>query len=120
MLPDANNEFWKAVDNLVSDSRVIIDRPKGTSHPRFPDMIYPADYGYLENTTSPDGGGIDVYKGTSLFGKVDAMICTIDLMKRDSEIKLLIGCTLEEKRIILDFHNNSEYMKGILIERGLA
>jgi inorganic pyrophosphatase len=41
-------------------------------------------------------------------------------MKRDSEIKLLIGCTLEEKRIILDFHNNSEYMKGILIERGLA
>ena len=110
--------FWEAIDSLVGDSRVVIDRPKGTHHPRFSSIIYPADYGYLENTTSPDGGGIDVWQGTSLPGNVDAIICTIDLMKRDSEIKLLIGCTPEEKHTILAFHNESEYMKGILIERG--
>jgi inorganic pyrophosphatase len=27
-------------------------------------MIYPLDYGYLEITTSSDGGGIDVWFGS--------------------------------------------------------
>ena len=120
MLPDISQEFWEAVDSLVGESRVIINRLKGTSHPRFPDMVYPVDYGYLENTTSPDGGGIDVWRGTDPSGNIDAIICTIDLMKKDSEIKLLIGCTPEEKQTIVSFHNESEYMKGILIERGAA
>lgn len=116
-MQDFDQTFWEAIDTLVKESKVVIDRPKDSSHPRFPDMVYPVDYGYLENTTSPDGNGIDVYQGTGFSRKVDAVLCTVDLVKRDSEIKLLIGCTTEEKRIILDFHNNSEYMKGILIER---
>ncbi|UCD09480.1 MAG: hypothetical protein JSU79_02225 [Dehalococcoidales bacterium] len=118
MLPDVNQKFWEAVNKIVGDSRVVIDRPKDSAHPRFPDMVYPVDYGYLENTTSPDGNGIDVYRGTSFSMLVDAILCTVDLMKRDSEIKLLIGCTSEEKNRILAFHNESDYMKGILIERG--
>ncbi len=116
MRPDYNESFWEAVDKLVSESRVVIDRPRGSSHPRFPSIVYPVDYGYLENTVSPDGNEIDVWRGTAS-KNVDAIICTIDLMKRDSEIKLLIGCTTEEKGKILEFHNNSEYMKGILLER---
>ena len=47
----------------------------------------------------------------------DAVICTIDLLKKDSEIKILIGCTEEEKAIIMRFHNDSEYMKGTIIHR---
>jgi len=117
---EINEAFWEAIDSLVGDSRVVIDRPKGTHHPRFPSIVYPVDYGYLENTTSPDGNGIDVYKGGDHSIKVDAIICTIDLVKRDSEIKLLFGCTPEEKNTILNFHNNNQYMKGILIERGAA
>ena len=113
-----NESFWEAVDTLVNESKVLIDRPKGTSHPRFPSIVYPVDYGYLENTTSPDGNGIDVWQGTASLMKTDAIICTVDLLKKDSEIKLLINCTPEEKKTILNFHNESEYMKGILIERG--
>ncbi|UCC17051.1 MAG: hypothetical protein JSU58_00415 [Dehalococcoidales bacterium] len=120
MLPDTNQEFWEAVDTLVHESQVVIDRPKGTHHPRFPSIVYPVDYGYLKNTTSPDGNGIDVWRGTDLTEDVNAIICTVDLMKKDSEIKLLLGCTDEEKQTILDFHNESEYMKGILIVRGAA
>jgi inorganic pyrophosphatase len=120
VLSGVNQEFWNAVDTLVGESRVVIDRPRDSAHPRFPDMVYPVDYGYLENTTSPDGGGIDIYRGTAYSMKVDAVICTVDLMKRDSEIKLLIGCTSEEKQTILAFHNESKYMKGILIERAVA
>ena len=47
-----NKEFWKALDELVSKSEVIIDRPKGTVHPKFPDFVYKVDYGYLKDTSS--------------------------------------------------------------------
>ena len=63
-----------------------------------------------------DVGGIDVWKG-SVGDYIDAIVCTVDLLKKDSEIKILIGCTEDEKRLILDTHNNSEHMKGILIRR---
>ena len=112
-----NNEFWQAIDSLASSGRIVIDRPKGSSHPKYPDCIYPVDYGYLENTTSMDGGGIDVWRGSLTTDTVDAIICTVDLMKKDSEIKLIMGCTEEETKIIYEFHNNSEFMKGILIKR---
>ena len=64
-----------------------------------------------------DGAGIDVWVGTGE-KKVDAIMCTVDLLKRDSEIKILIGCTEEEKKIVYETHNDSKYMKGILIRRG--
>ncbi len=35
-----NSEFWTALDNLVNQSEIVIDRPKGTEHPRYPDFIY--------------------------------------------------------------------------------
>ena len=108
--------FWIAIDKLVMESKIIIDRPKGSMHPRF-DFTYPLDYGYLDNTSSMDGGGIDVWKGSLDVDLCDAVICTVDLLKKDSEIKLLLGCTEEEKEIAMRFHNESEYMKGIMIRR---
>lgn len=112
-----NSEFWTALDNLVNQSEIVIDRPKGTEHPRYPDFIYEVDYGFLKNTTSMDGGGIDVWVGTDEKKNIDAIMCIVDLMKRDSEIKILIGCTEEEKKLVYKTHNESEYMKGILIRR---
>lgn len=47
-----NTDFWRNLDELVRQSKIIIDRPKGTAHPKFPDFIYKVDYGYLENTSS--------------------------------------------------------------------
>jgi inorganic pyrophosphatase len=112
-----NPEFWTALDNLVKQSEIVIDRPKGTAHPRYPDFIYKVDYGYLKNTASMDGEGIDVWVGTDERKSIDAILCTVDLMKRDSEIKILIGCTEEETKFIYKTHNESEHMKGIIIRR---
>lgn len=50
-----NNDFWRALDSLVDNSEIVIDRPKGTAHPKYPDFIYKVDYGYLKNTSSMDG-----------------------------------------------------------------
>ncbi|MCL2058207.1 MAG: inorganic pyrophosphatase [Oscillospiraceae bacterium] len=96
---------------------MVIDRPKGSRHPKYPSIVYPVDYGYLENTSSMDGGGIDIWQGTAGGCGVDAIICTVDSLKRDSEIKILINCSEEEKQLVLEAHNNSEYMKGILIHK---
>ena len=111
-----HEDFWKALDELVSHSEIIIDRPKGTAHPKYPDFIYKVDYGYLKDTSSMDGGGIDVWVGSGE-KKIDAILCTVDLLKKDAEIKILIGCTEEEKTIVCKTHNETQFMKGVLIRR---
>lgn len=95
-----NDEFWNAIDELVAESEIIIDRPKGTVHPKYPDFVYPVGYGYLKNTTSMDNAEIDVWVGSDSNQTIDAIVCTVDLLKRDSEIKILIGCTEAEKKIV--------------------
>ena len=111
-----DNDFWEALDLLADNSEIVIDRPKGSVHPKYPDFVYKIDYGYLKDTSSMDGGGIDVWVG-SVDKKIDAIMCIVDLMKRDSEIKILVGCTEEEKQMVYQTHNETEYMKGILIRR---
>ena len=111
-----NEEFWNALDELVNKSEIVIDRPKGSAHPKYPDFIYRVDYGYLRDTSSMDGAGIDVWVGSD-DKKIDAIMCIVDLKKRDSEIKILIGCTEEEKTEVYQTHNETQYMKGILIRR---
>ena len=111
-----NSDFWKALDELLGSSEIVIDRPKGTAHPRHPELIYRVDYGYLKNTSSMDGAGIDVWVGSGE-KKIDAIMCIVDLMKRDSEIKILIGCTEEEKMAVYETHNQTRFMKGVLIRR---
>jgi len=112
-----NNEFWKYLNKLVSENEIIIDRPKGTRHPKFNNMIYVADYGYIENTKSMDNGGIDIFVGSDPNKEIDAFICVIDLVKKDSEIKILMGCTRDEEIEIYDFLNNSEFMRALIIEK---
>ena len=109
-----HEDFWNALDELVNTSEIVIDRPKGSAHPRFPDFIYRVDYGYLKNTASMDGAGIDVWVGSGE-KKIDAIMCIVDLMKKDSEIKILIGCTEEEKMEVYRTHNETHITTLILI-----
>ena len=124
MTPETS--FWDAMTELLTTSDICIDRPRGSSHPRYGDALYPLDYGYLENTTSSDGGGIDVWLG-SLNSVVDnaspktltGILCTFDTLKRDAEIKLLIECTEEDIQIIQEFHKamHTLYVPNPLVAR---
>ena len=40
---------------------VIVDRPIGSRHPKFTDLIYPVNYGYAEGVFAGDGEEQDVY-----------------------------------------------------------
>ncbi len=110
------SEFWEYLERLIENSTIKIDRPKGTAHPRFPDLIYPLDYGYLKDTISTDGGGLDVWVGAQTSARLEGIICTIDLNKKDIEIKLLIGCSEADLITIIDFHK-ADAMRAILIRR---
>jgi inorganic pyrophosphatase len=111
-----DQEFWKAVEIIFESSEIVIDRPKGTTHPRYPDITLPVDYGYIKNTRSPDGGGIDIWVGSKKIKIIDSILCTVDPLKKDSEIKILYGCDDNEKVLIYDMHNGT-CMKAVMIER---
>jgi inorganic pyrophosphatase len=115
----ANHDFWTALDTLVASSQIVIDRPQGSAHPRYPDLIYPRPYGYLDGTRASDGDGIDVWLGSSGGTAVDAILCTIDLVKRDTEIKVLIACSFDDRRCIVEFMSRSA-LGAMLIERDAA
>jgi inorganic pyrophosphatase len=112
-----NTLFWDYLEKLVHENGIIIDRQKGTKHPKYNNMVYVVDYGYIKNTKSMDNGGIDIFVGSEMNKNIDAIVCIIDLIKKDSEIKILMGCTKDEKEKIYDLLNNSEFMKAILVKR---
>jgi inorganic pyrophosphatase len=114
------SHFWQALDVLVSSSDIVVDRPRGTAHPRYPEFISPLDYGYLQGTTSGDGSGIDVWIGSQPSRAVTALLVTVDEQKRDAEIKLLLGCTPEECAALIALHDQSSWggsQSALLIRR---
>ena len=109
--------FWQRLEALLERSNIVVDRPKGSRHPRFPQIVYAIDYGYLDGTSSNDGEGVDVWLGTSESKALDAVICTVDLHRGDAEMKLMVGCTEEEKTYIERFYNEWPDMGAKIIRR---
>lgn len=109
-------KFWAAAEQLVATSEIVIDRPKGSKHPRHPEAIYPVAYGYLRGTTGGDGEGIDVWVGSLKPKSITGVVCTFDLRKRDAELKLLLGCTRREEQHVLSFLNMGD-MAAILVTK---
>ena len=116
MPPTLSADFWRALEALAAECEVVVDRPRGSRHPRH-GFVYPLDYGYLKGTSSMDGGGIDLWLGSQPGLPLTGIIVTVDLTKRDSEIKLLLGLNEAEIAQVLAFHNESATMKGLLIRR---
>jgi len=112
----ASREFWDYLDRLESSSKIIIDRPLGSAHPRYAEVIYPLDCGYLQDTLATDGDGIDVWVGSLASRELDALAMTVDLDERDAELKLMLGCTAMEKQVIVEFLNGHT-MRACLVYR---
>jgi inorganic pyrophosphatase len=108
--------YWERLDKLIKDNGIIVDRKKGSVHPKYESIVYPINYGYIKNTTSMDNGGIDVFCGTKGNNDIQGILCTIDILKKDSEIKVLYSCTDEEIEIAKKFME-SDYMSCLLIKR---
>ncbi|QXD16405.1 hypothetical protein GQ464_005495 [Rhodocaloribacter litoris] len=108
---------WDGWETLIVQNGYTIDRPRHTRHPRFPDIIYPIDYGYLNLTRSTDGEAIDLFVGSAANGLV-ALLLTHDYRRGDREVKLLYNCTPEEIYLVNGFINfDRTLMAGWLVLR---
>jgi inorganic pyrophosphatase len=108
--------FWEFLDHLVVSSCLVIDRPQGSAHRRYPGFTYPLDYGYLGGTHARDGGGVDVWLGSLEPKSVTGILCCIDLLKRDAELKILLGCSDGDVDLILNLSKRSS-MRSVHIPR---
>ena len=63
---------------------VTVDSPLGSYHPKYPDLYYPVNYGYIKGITAPDEEEQDAYilgvdtPLSEFTGKVIAVICRDD------------------------------------------
>ena len=111
-----NAYFWQKLDTMYLSSDLVIDRPKGTSHPLYSNLVYPVDYGYLKDILGDEH--ISCYKGSKHETSVNAMVVCADILNKDIEVKLLVGCTDEEEEDILGFLNQTDFQKSVIIRRG--
>lgn len=113
-------DFWSRIEEEVLSGEMVIDRPRGSRHPKYPAVCYPVDYGYIKGVMAQDGNEIDVWRGTLPDARIVGIACSADALKHDVELKLLIGCTAEEITVIQAFYDNNPYISAIVVERGGA
>ena len=110
----SDQDFWSRLGSFVSRGAVVVDRPRGSRHPRIPGLIYPLDYGYVKGLRSGDGEGVDVWVGSLKRQVITGLVCTVDAGKRDTEVKILFACTRAEQRRILSLHNRGD-QRAVLV-----
>ncbi|MFR2534411.1 MAG: GNAT family N-acetyltransferase [Clostridia bacterium] len=99
---------------------VVIDRPLGSSHPKYPKQIYSVNYGYIPNTISGDKEELDAYvlgeyNPLSIYtGECIAVIHRL----QENDDKLIIvskgkNFTNEQIRTLTDFQER--YYESILL-----
>jgi inorganic pyrophosphatase len=119
MTNDFESIDWEHYETLIAANGITIDRPYGHAHPHFPEIIYPIDYGYINDTVAEDNEGIDVFVGSGA-KRLVGLIHTTDHRKGDREIKLLYACTPGEVYLTHGFINyNPALMQGTLHMRFL-
>ncbi len=88
---------------------VTIDRPLNSVHPKHKDMIYPINYGYVENIFAPDGEEQDAY----ILG-VDIPISTftgiiIAIIHRNDDVEEKWVVAPKDKSFTLEEVKNATY-----------
>lgn len=96
---------------------IKIDRPKGSVHPKHPDMIYPVNYGYIPNVFSADSEELDVYLlgvNTPVSEYTAKVIGTVH-RKNDIEDKLIAapeGVKFTKSEIEKSVHFQEQYYES--------
>ncbi len=108
---------WQAWEQLIEKNGITIDRPYGSVHPVYDEIIYPMSYGYINGTRATDECEVDVFVGSS-GGGLEGLILTRDHRRRDREFKLLYRCRPEEIYLAHGFINFDRHrMQGTLVVR---
>lgn len=99
---------------------MIVDRPIGSRHPNYPNMIYPVNYGYIPGMFAADGDEQDVYllgvnhPVETYTGVIIAILQRAD----DVEDKLVMapeGVNFSDREILAQTHFQEQYFQTKLI-----
>ena len=112
-----NAFFWQKIDTLFLSGNLQMTKKKGEVHPTFRNLIYPVDYGKLTDTKSAEDG-VAVYAGSGDRSEITALVVAADILMKELDVKILVGCTDEETDSVLRFLNQTDYQKTVLIRRG--
>jgi len=108
---------WDAWTRCIETHGITIERPRTSAHPDYPSVIYPLDYGSVNDTQSTDGDPLDVFVGQGTTGLVGAILTT-DHRRHDREAKLLYDCTPADVYTAHGFINyDRTLLEGVLILR---
>lgn len=109
--------MWQAWERAIAEKGITLDRPQFSRHPDHAEIVYPIDYGFVNETPGEDGQELDVFVGKTPTGLV-AYERTVDRRKGDTEIKLLYNCSPQEVYLVHGFLNFApELMSGTLVMR---
>lgn len=108
---------WLGWERVIAEKGITLDRPKFSRHPDYPEIIYPIDYGFVNETLGEDGMELDIFVGSVPTGVV-AYERTVDHQKGDTEIKLLYNCSPQEVYLVHGFLNFApDLLNGKLVMR---
>lgn len=105
------------VETLLLSGKLNLTKKKGEVHPKFRNLIYPTDYGHLSDTKSSSEEGVSVYAGSGDRNQITALVVAADILTKELDVKMLIGCTEEETDLVLRFLNQTDYQKTVLIRK---
>ena len=93
-------------------------KKKGEVHDTFKNLVFPTDYGRLEDLVSHTGNGIPVYMGSGNRNRITALIVAADILTKELDVKILVGCDEKETEDVLRYLNQTDFQKTVLISRG--
>ena len=115
-------EFVKRTEMIGKTVKGKIDRPAGSRHPQYNDLVYPVNYGYVEGVPGGDGEDQDVYvlgadaPLKEFEGRVIAVYHRFD----DAEDKWIVALDGEDRaddEILKAIDFQEKFFKGALIRR---
>jgi inorganic pyrophosphatase len=115
-------ELEKYKDIIGSVVTGKVDRPLGSTHPNFPDMIYPINYGYVDGVFAADGEEQDVY----IFGANEPLktyigkVIAVYHRTNDIEDKWIVsvdGKDYSDEEILERIEFQEKYFEGMLLRK---
>ena len=108
-------------DYLGKEVEVVIDRPLKSKHPEH-GFVYQANYGFIPNTLSPDGGELDAYYlGVNKPIKKARGICIAVIHRtNDDDDKLVVvpkGTKLSEEEIEKQIEFQEKWFKHKIVRK---
>lgn len=124
MLLFLKERVWE-FDNMKKDIigsvvKGTVDRPLGSAHLDYPDMIYPINYGYVNGIIAGDGEEQDVYiLGTEKpIEKFEGKVIAVYQRTNDNEDKWVVsvdGNDYTDEEILKAIHFQEQYYQGNLV-----